>query len=329
MSTDPGELTVRRCRDDDRAAVIALCRASLGWQAGDPNEEFFSWKHDANPFGASPAWVAETGDGHLVGLRVFLRWRFRRPDGSTFDAVRAVDTATHPDWQGKGIFTKLTLGALPDLVDDGVANVFNTPNDKSRPGYLKMGWQQLGRAPVAVRVRSLLCVPKMASARTGAEKWSRPTDVGVDAAAFFEDVERTGRLLATAVASSRICTDRTAEYLRWRYSFAPLHYRVAPIGHRAIDGVLVFRVRRRGDAVELTVCDLIASPGQSARRTLGSLLRRCRADYALVAGDHPLRTFGAVPAEQLGPVLTWRTLASEHVPTLDELDLRLGDLELF
>jgi GNAT superfamily N-acetyltransferase len=74
------------------------------------------------------------------------------PDGTTINAVRAVDTATHPDWQGRGIFSRLTLGALDDLRDDGVDCVFNTPNDKSRPGYLKMGWQQVGKVPVSVRL---------------------------------------------------------------------------------------------------------------------------------------------------------------------------------
>ena len=29
--------------------------------------------------------------------------------------------------------------------------MFNTPNDQSRPGYLKMGWQVVGRVPIGVR----------------------------------------------------------------------------------------------------------------------------------------------------------------------------------
>ena len=154
------------------SAIIALCRASLGWEPDDPNEAFFAWKHDENTFGRSPAWVAVAEDGTIVGLRVFLRWRFREPSGSTFTAVRAVDTATHPDWQGKGIFTKLTLGAIPDLRSDGVDVIFNTPNDKSRPGYLKMGWSQVGRVPVGVRPTSLRALGKIAQARTAADLWS-------------------------------------------------------------------------------------------------------------------------------------------------------------
>ena len=74
-----------------------------------------------------------------------MRWEFQRGD-EVFRCVRAVDTATHPDYQGRGLFTRLTKAALPELVADGVKFVFNTPNDQSRPGYLKMGWQAVGRA---------------------------------------------------------------------------------------------------------------------------------------------------------------------------------------
>ena len=70
-------------------------------------------------------------------------------------AVRAVDTATHPDFRGQGVFSALTLGALEELRSDGVAFVFNTPNERSRPGYLKMGWQPVGQVRVLARTRSV------------------------------------------------------------------------------------------------------------------------------------------------------------------------------
>lgn len=323
------ELTVRRAEAADRPAVIELCRASLGWRAGDPNEAFFAWKHDQNPFGPSPAWVAEAPGGRLVGLRVFLRWRFRRPDGTTFRAVRAVDTATHPEFQGRGIFTRLTLGALPELAGDGVECVFNTPNDQSRPGYLKMGWRVVGRVPVAVRVRSPRSVARMAGARAAAEKWSRPCDVGLDAASVLSDRDATAGLLRRCGPPAGIATDRDPEVLAWRYSFAPLRYRAVPLGDRLEDGLVVFRLRRRGRALEATVAEALVPPGRSARFAVGWLLRRSGADYALRAGGRGAFGSGFVPAPGLGPVLTWRPLGSCRVPVMDELLLGVGDLELF
>ncbi|MDQ2677541.1 MAG: GNAT family N-acetyltransferase [Actinomycetota bacterium] len=330
---EPDGLTIRAATAEDRGAVIELCRLSLGWKDGDPNEDFFAWKHDENPFGESPAWVAVAEDGTLAGLRVFLRWRFRTPGGERIEAVRAVDTATHPDWQGKGIFTRLTLGALDEMAEQGVGVVFNTPNDQSRPGYLKMGWSQVGRVPVGVRVRSARSAVRVAGARAAAEKWSSGGQVGIAATALGADAE-IEQLLESLAPEDGIATDRSIDYLRWRYSFAPLGYRALPLGDHLRDGVVVFRVRRRGPATELTLCEVLAPAGAPVRRAIGYLLRRSGADYAIrtVGGgrvDRESIAAGFVPLTRLGPILTWRPVTRSSVPAIGDLAFTLGDVELF
>jgi L-malate glycosyltransferase len=62
---------------DDRPAILALLTKSLGWHDDPRYQALFEWKHDQNPFGPSPMWVATDGD-RVVGLRVFMRWQFRR-----------------------------------------------------------------------------------------------------------------------------------------------------------------------------------------------------------------------------------------------------------
>ncbi|MCA1842555.1 MAG: GNAT family N-acetyltransferase, partial [Actinobacteria bacterium] len=220
------EYVCRRAVAADRPAVLALCRTSLGWSSGGREEAFFAWKHDDNTFGESPSWVAEAPDGTLIGLRVFMRWRFRDQRGTAVSAVRAVDTATHPDWRGKGVFSTLTRQALPDLADEGVDLVFNTPNEKSMPGYLKMGWSKVGRVPVVARPGSFKSLGRLRRARTSAELWSEPVDVGESAAETFRDHTAVERPLAAAERPGRFATERTPAFLSWRYRFEPLHYRV-------------------------------------------------------------------------------------------------------
>src|SRR5262249_36544520 len=111
----------------------------------------FEWKHLANPFGRSIAIVAEL-EGSIVGLRALMRWELEAA-GTKVAAVRAVDTATDPEVQRRGIFSGLTTDALDVSRDEGVDLVLNTPNDRSRPGYVKMGWQVVGTCRVWVKVR--------------------------------------------------------------------------------------------------------------------------------------------------------------------------------
>ena len=65
----PSDLRLRKAEPDDRPAIIELCRRSLGWKADDPNEVFFAWKHDENPFGQSipPPTLTGRGEGSSAG----------------------------------------------------------------------------------------------------------------------------------------------------------------------------------------------------------------------------------------------------------------------
>ena len=72
--------------------MVRLLTSALGWEDDERHTELFRWKHRSNPFGPSPAWLAEDDEG-VVGFRAFMRWEFLK-DGTPISAVRAVDTAT-------------------------------------------------------------------------------------------------------------------------------------------------------------------------------------------------------------------------------------------
>ena len=321
------ELSVRRGESADLPAIIELLSASMKRDPSEPYEALFRWKHIDNPFGPSPSWVATEGE-QIVGFRTFLRWNFRH-DGEVVRAVRAVDTATHPDFQGRGIFTKLTLSALDDLRADGITMIFNTPNDKSRPGYLKMGWQQIGALPAKVLVTNLASVARIARSRVPASIWSMSTERGLDTSVALSDGAALEGLLQSQPAWSGLTTERSPAFLRWRYGFSPLHYRavVAPEGLH--QGVAVFRLRRRGRAVETVIADVLV-PGADttkARRLAAATARTAGGDYALTLGRRaPSRAWLPLPG---GPILTARPLDDGASPALDQWDLNLGDVELF
>jgi GNAT superfamily N-acetyltransferase len=324
------DVLVRRAEPTDQREILELASAALGWRAGEPNEALFDWKHRDNAFGASPMWVAEV-DGRMAGFRTFLRWEWERPGGGVARAVRAVDTATHPDFQGRGIFTKLTLGALDELADDGVDFVFNTPNDQSRPGYRKMGWQVVGRLPLRVRPSGLRGLVRMASSRVPAEKWSMTSTIGADPAEAFGDASAIETLLDSQPKVERLTTRRSAAFFRWRYGLEPLAYRVLLAGTSPVDGLLVFRLRMRGAAVEAVVDDVVV-PGGSAeveRRLVRELADQAGADYLIRLDRRRYPPGRFVPLPQQGPIMTWRAVRQTEMPSLDQWDVRLGDIELF
>ncbi len=313
--------------DDDIPAILALLTEMLGWADDSRHRALYQWKHVDNPFGASPFWVA-CDEERIVGVRLLMRWRFRRGSDSVA-AVRAVDTATHRDYQGQGIFSALTRTALDELRDEGVHLVFNTPNDSSRPGYLKMGWQVIGRLPLALRPTSPLALPRMARARVPAELWSAPTHAGVSAAEILHGDALAGLAVAAGPASTGLATEVSPAYLRWRFGLPDLGYRAVVLRDDPARGIAFFRVRRRGPAREAALGGMLLADDDARERAalVRTVARAVDADYVAALGRRPR---GFVPVPRLGPILTARPIAdSSTVPPLAGWDLGLGDVELF
>ncbi len=328
MTSAAAAIEIRRATADDVPAIVDTATAALGWEPEQPNEELFRWKHFDNPAGVSPMWVAEA-DSTMAGFRAFLRWRFRSPGGSVVDAVRAVDTATHPAFQRQGVFSALTLAAVDELTADGVAFVFNTPNAQSRPGYLQMGWVDVGRVPVAVRLSGLATLPTILRSRKPAERWSEATAAGLAAPEVLADHEAVGRLIERLDPPLGRTTALDPPHLEWRHALPALHYRAALVGSRVEDGLVLFRVRRRGPARELVLTSMLVpeEDGRQDSSLVGRLLAETGADYALRTGASDV-AHGFLPLPR-GPVLTVRDLADRAPSRPGDWDLQLGDVELF
>jgi GNAT superfamily N-acetyltransferase len=334
---------IRTYREADEARVLALLEAALGpGPAGVRSPAFFRWKHIDNPFGRSFMLVAEH-EGRIIGLRAFLRWRFAAGD-RILRAVQAVDTATHPDFQGMGVFARLTRRALEVLPDEADL-VYNTPNEKSLPGYLKMGWGVVGDVPVSVRVRRPIRFARGFRSLRGeaAPSGSRPSVAAPSAAEVLGDGTWVPSLVAQASQSAQaLGTARDAAFLRWRYADAAafFDYRmvVQERGGRPA-GLAVFRVRPRGSLWEAAVVDLLVRSGDAgtARSLLRHVIRSSGADH--VTCSFPRRSLAGRAAARTGflkaPVGTTLVVnmlghSLEPDPTsLDSWALTLGDLEVF
>ena len=310
-------MEIREATAQDAPSVVELLATAMGQPATSQFRRLLQWKHEENPFGRSLQWVM-IGGGDIVGYRAFMRWEFVGL-GRTWRAVRAVDTATHPDHQGRGIFKALTLHALDVARDDGVDFVFNTPNEQSRPGYLKMGWQVVGALRPWLRPAGVRSLPAIVGARAPAGHWGEPTDVG----------QRADEALTAGVAPAidgPLATNRKVDYLRWRYDADLLGYRVLALDDHP-DSRCAFRLRRRGAAIEATIGDIIATNGAARRALLRQVLRRSGADYLLVLDGAWQDGLVAVPGP--APILTWRSLCASGPPPLGEWALTMGDIELF
>lgn len=339
------ELVIRSVQEPDKNGILDLLKLSLGGGSIPRTLEYWSWKHERNPFGCSAAIIAES-EGNIVGLRVFMRWTWDSA-GKRIQAVRAVDTATHPRWRGQGIFSRLTRALVEQMRDEQVAIVFNTPNRFSRPGYLKMGWASLGRMSLWIRPRPTLRLARGVLQRT----WSKPgvaqEPLPKDRFPPASDLMNQPEVLEFEELGHfndpSLKTPVELEYLNWRYAEIPeFAYSAAWKWSNGGAAALIFRVNRRGDLRELRLCQTLLNSNpnspQLARELLVDVIEETRPDYAVCMSTtaketRALVSAGFLPAPRTGPIFTVRQLNDIQGPLnlfhRSAWRLSIGDLELF
>jgi GNAT superfamily N-acetyltransferase len=308
---------VRMYRDEDMAAVLGLLRAALGeTDLLKRSPELFRWKHIDNPFGRSVMLIAEVNDT-IVGLRAFMRWDLDF-EGEVIRCGRAVDTATHPDYRRMGIFRRLTTEALEVAQDLGIQLIFNTPNERSRPGYLKMGWSDVG--PIRVLVRPHLI--RLFGSHPG--PFPSLDQLAPSAVPITSDQPVAAMALDRAgePAGAGLRTHRSSQYLNWRFAAHPTARYGAVVRS---SGTAVVRANLRNGRTELAISDALGSnPGPAVR----SAVRSSSAAYDVAS--FPPRSPGRRAAYRAGMVPIPGIAALQLVARpIDTLDIDVFDRSLW
>jgi GNAT superfamily N-acetyltransferase len=319
-------MEVVQYHSDDLPEIIELMKGSLGEGLIPKSEAYFIWKHVKNPFGKSKILLAKE-DGKIVGLRAFMKWQWESKT-STITAVRAVDTATDPAFQGKGIFKKLTLQAVEECKTENDGFVFNTPNTISIQGYLKMGWFSIGRMPLLIGPGSL--IPRFYKEQFIEKIYEQ-----------YQSEKAIGSLPASwkvNPADVLMHTPINKTYLHWRYNDCPI-VKYGTIIESGKFGI-VFRLKKINRFIELRICEIWTEDDKMAGvavKALRKLIRNIRPAMVSCAPS-PLFASGKKKIPGLfgpvkkGPITTLRPLAIDKLNTFEQFyqwSPSIGSMELF
>ena len=330
-------------RDDEDQIIDLLSVAMYGERFPDLRG-YWRWKNYDCPFGESFGLVT-VDEGMVVGLRVFMHWHLRAGD-RVYRAGRAVDIVTHPDWRRRGFFEHMTAALVETLAADGFDFTFNMPNELSLPGYLKMGWTEVGRLPMRVNARRPVRLLEVAARHSGlgrAANFTQECD-NSSVLALLRDpavrglVEREEGPEPTA-GPPGLRTVITPAYLDWHYGLNRWYPYCAAFEERRGSAALVIgRPRVRGGLNDLLITEVIATAGSGGRRLAAraarGLARQTRADYVGVSalrGPLGLRN-GYLPVGSKGIRITVCPL-QPSLPvdprSYEGWSAAIGDLELF
>ena len=309
-------MQIRPATIKDDIKIIDVLKAGLGESLIKKNKQTWQYKHQENPFGKSIVLVAEK-DHRIAGVRAFMQWRWQI-NQKVWQAYRAVDTATHPDFQRQGIFKKLTLAALDQIAEKSECFVFNTPNENSRPGYLKMGWQVIGKIKTAV-------VPVFLQPEI---LFSQKTSIQND---FSKLDYLTRQHNETLQQTKKLFTPKSREYLQWRYQKNPMQsYNIVATP----DFYIAYYVKKHRFFKELRVAELIHPAHNKLKKIKQILLSEAFKNRCTIITLADQNLFKLQLYGNFGPVLTFKDLTQNNhlwqiARQIDNWHYSLGDLELF
>jgi GNAT superfamily N-acetyltransferase len=312
----------RKATPSDVPAIVSLLKLSLGEGLIQKSETYWNWKHIDNPFGASAILLADEDD-QLIGVRAFMRWNWESKK-LTYKSLRAVDTVVHPKFQGKGVFKKLTMALREQCRSEGFDFIFNTPNTLSRPGYLKMGWQDIGRIRIRLKLHLTL---------------------GLKTETLSPLLEIKEAVLQYKSAPQKAVSNQwqtciSTDYLLWRYANCPV-VKYYGFTHPRQGWLLIGYPKRTSKGVELRITEWLPGSVSPSHHEFHEALhlfnQKFKPSFVTISPNRNheigslLLAAGFLPGLPLGPKLTYCAL-SDRVPAqmkMADFYCSLGDMELF
>ena len=149
-------------------ALFAACFPGTG----KFTPSYLQWLYVANPDGDAvgyDAWDGERLAAHYVCVpaRAWI-------EGREVLVLLSLNTATHPDYQGKGLFTKLAAMTYEAGAQAGFEGVYGVANANSTPGFVrKLGFQLVRPLEARIGLGRLQHAPKPAAGTLSFERsWS-------------------------------------------------------------------------------------------------------------------------------------------------------------
>jgi GNAT superfamily N-acetyltransferase len=190
------EIQLRELKPDDLELVRSLYHATKDRLRPI---DYDRWRLYGTPWGDSPAAIAVDGD---VCAGLYIIWPVTLRLGSEdVLGAQSMDTMTHPDHRGRGLFTRLAEECFSIAERRGFEVVYGFPNENSYPGFVRrLNFDHAGDVPTWIHTPG----------RFGRR---RSTDVEP-----LRDLAELAPLIEEFLSEKDVCRVRKDDtWLRWRY----------------------------------------------------------------------------------------------------------------
>jgi len=275
--------TLRRYRGGDETAIVALLKSAFReWHSLN----YWLWMYKKNPAGKPIIWIAHKGKT-IIGHHAMIPVRMKVAN-KNLTVSQGVNAATHPPYQGQGVFSSIAARCIHD------ACIHNIP--------LTFGFSRKGIEPILkkhahrVHICFMVSMVKALNLRPLLARYA-PSDILIQPANFLlrnlarsesvsvqekKDLEiqrisrfdgRVTRFWNAISRNFQIIVIRDQEYLNWRYADNPEGNYVIFVAsqNERILGYCVLKEDHRGDRALGHIVDILGF--QNGKRIVSCLVQ--------------------------------------------------------
>ncbi len=218
---------LRKYRDGDEQAIVELLNIAFGrWHS----LEYWRWRYKKNPAGSPIIWLAEH-DNKIIGHFAVIPIRMK-VGNAYMTASMSVNAATHPQYQGKGVFSSIVNRCYLDVAENDIPLTYGTANIRLGPTYKRYEWRGhicfmvpmikvLDWQPRLSRYIHNKFLTRAAAYVLGKICRTRSTNGSLKIERISRFDERINGFWEEISKHFRIIVKRDQRYLNWRYADYP------------------------------------------------------------------------------------------------------------
>jgi hypothetical protein len=228
---DP-EILIRDFEERDKEGCLLLLGETF---PGQSNARTFRWRFENSPKGKPILLCAHFRD-RIVSFNSWIPWEFQY-GGRKFIGYQSGESATHPDFRGKGIFSEILRQGETRARNLEIDFLFGFPSEMSYGAFYRQGYYPIAQYRYCIRPLNVF--------------WRRPGERAPGDAGPSPPPARAGLL-----QREKITPVFDAEYLRWRYLENSKEYAFAEFRENNLEAFFALRENRRRFFREVLILDL-------------------------------------------------------------------------
>lgn len=243
------------------------------------NPDYLAWQYLDNPSGnAIVSQARSTKDNSLVGVYILNPVELNQYGKSTL----SLNTFTHADYRGKGMFTVLAKDCYDRAAKSGVKSIIGFPNPMSYGGFIKkLKFLDVGNVQYLIKaINPLKSIVEVVKGNTAAKQLLFKKEVDE-----IKDISniRVKDFMNEWNLKNSLTVNRSVDYYRWRYDQHPMnnYHILAHQVNNKIEALMVVKknVKRLS---ELLILDFLWLNKESAILLFKKMQKSVKKDISVV-----------------------------------------------